>query len=217
MSPVSCFLSPGLGLFLHASAVVIEDRAIMFLGHSTAGKSTMARLLGEVAPVLADDSVYAFRGESGEWRVVDGGFRVQDGGLSEWQASVRQRTQKGSVRVGACFRLQKAAKTRLESLDPWQLARYLMDAAMEIDVQRKGGSSRAPSKNGIHNILHDNKMRKNWFSLVSNMARDVPGGHLYFSRHENSACLAKNIELFCAKPSAGGSILPFFHESGPKS
>ena len=64
-----------LGLFLHASAVVVGGGALLFLGHSTAGKSTIARMLGQIQPVLADDSVYAARGADGWWRVVDGSFR----------------------------------------------------------------------------------------------------------------------------------------------
>ena len=55
-----------IGLFLHASAVVIDGGACLFLGHSTAGKSTIARLLGKDYPVLADDSVYAVRRSPGE-------------------------------------------------------------------------------------------------------------------------------------------------------
>ena len=47
------------GLFLHASSVVVEGVAVLFLGHSTAGKSTIARRLGKAYRVLADGSVYA--------------------------------------------------------------------------------------------------------------------------------------------------------------
>jgi len=172
----------GPGFFLHASSVVIEDRALLFLGHSTAGKSTIARLLGEVAPVLADDSVHAFCGENGEWRVVDGGFRFADGGLSEWRASVRGRIRQGGVRLGTCLRLHKASETRLEPITPWQLARYLMDAAMEIDLQRKWG--RAAGKKGAttSDWADSIALRMRWFGQAAEIARSLPGWHLWFSK-----------------------------------
>ena len=46
-----------LGLFLHASAVVVAGGAVLFLGHSTAGKSTIARILGQSFSILADEAV----------------------------------------------------------------------------------------------------------------------------------------------------------------
>jgi hypothetical protein len=45
-------------LVLHASAVLIDGRAVLFAGRAGAGKSTMAALLAkDGAPVLADDGV----------------------------------------------------------------------------------------------------------------------------------------------------------------
>jgi hypothetical protein len=171
--------------------VVVEGGALLFLGHSTAGKSTIARLLGEVAPVLADDSVYAFRGEDGEWRVVEGGFRFGDGSVSGWQASIQQRIAEGGLRLGGCFRLHKAAKTGLKMVSPWQTARYLMDAAMEIDVQRKGGLHEKSRKIKGSNILHDNKMREKWFQMAADIARKTIGCDFHANLHENTNNLKK--------------------------
>lgn len=59
------------GLLVHASAVVHEGRASVFLGHSGAGKTTTARRLGrEGAEVVAED-LLILRGADGELAVVE--------------------------------------------------------------------------------------------------------------------------------------------------
>ncbi len=45
------------GLILHASAVMLNKKVIVFLGQSGAGKSTIAKILGEEGTLLADDSI----------------------------------------------------------------------------------------------------------------------------------------------------------------
>jgi len=55
-----------LGLLIHASAVRIDDRAVMFCGPSDAGKSTMALLWASAgATIIADDRVAIRRSEAG--------------------------------------------------------------------------------------------------------------------------------------------------------
>ena len=173
-----------LGLFLHASAVVAADGAVLFLGHSTAGKSTIARKLGVELPVLADDSVFAGQDAAGVWRVVDGGFRFDRGwGLDEWQADVRRRFLEGrGLPVRKCFRIHQASAVRMEPMPPWELGKHLMDAAMEIDVQRKFGkmSSGKPSELAAwHEIMSP---RRRWFQQVAELARICPGWHLWFAK-----------------------------------
>ena len=171
------------GLFLHASAVVVEDRALLFLGHSTAGKSTLARLLGRRLPVLADDAVFALRGAAADWRVVDGGFRFGRDELPGWEADVRRRAAGESFRVGGCFRIHKAAALRAEPMEPLEAARHLMDAAMEIDVQRKFGRLRAGETAGAAGALAEmRRMRRKWFGWVAEIARACPGWNLWFPK-----------------------------------
>lgn len=172
------------GLFLHASAVVAEGGACLFLGHSTAGKSTIAGKLGSIYPVLADDSVFAAPAAAGDWRVVDGGFRFGRGwGLDEWQAAVRRQFQEGQgVPVRKCFRIHQAAAMRMEPMPPVELGKHLMDAAMEIDVQRKFGkqSSGNPSERlAWHQI---SVQRRRWFHQAADLARTCPGWHLWFAK-----------------------------------
>ena len=171
------------GLFLHASAVVVEDRALLFLGHSTAGKSTLARLLGRRLPVLADDAVFALRGSEGDWRVVDGGFRFGRDELPGWEEDVRRRGAGESFRVGGCFRIHKATVLRAEPMEPLEAARHLMDAAMEIDVQRKFGRLRAGEAAGAAGALAEmRRMRRKWFGWVAEIARACPGWNLWFPK-----------------------------------
>ena len=172
------------GLFLHASAVAVPDGAVLFLGHSTAGKSTIARKLGSVLPMLADDSVFAGPDAAGVWRVVDGGFRFGRGwGLEEWLADVRRQLQEGrGVPVRKCFRIHQAAVAQTEPMPPIELGRHLMDAAMEIDVQRKFGkkSSGNPAEQPAwHEIT---AQRRRWFHQVAELARRCPGWHLWFAK-----------------------------------
>lgn len=168
------------GLFLHASAVVVNREALLFLGHSTAGKSTIARLLGEVYPSLADDIVFASRGSDGRWGVVDGGFRFGEGAHAEWQERIRSQIDKNSVPLRGCLRIHKAMETRIAPLDPVELARHLMDAVMEVDLQRKGIGVSDPTQS-LQEIHHGIlEARKMWFSQVAAMARQVRGWHLWF-------------------------------------
>jgi len=157
---------------------------VLFLGHSTAGKSTLARKMGEQVPVLADDSVYAARDAEGLWRVVDGGFRFDQGwGMAEWMTDVRRHFQEGrGVPVRKCFRIHQAPAVRIEPMPPVQLGKHLMDAAMEIDVQRKFGRIAAdrPSERNVWQEVV--QQRRLWFRLTAELARSCPGGHLWFAK-----------------------------------
>ena len=182
------------GLFLHASSVIIDGGAVLFLGHSTAGKSTIARLLGAAYPVLADDAVFVSRRPEGRWGVVDGGFRFGEGDFADWHERIRRQIDQNSVPLRGCLRIHKAPELRMGPMDPAELARHLMDAAMEIDLQRKygrisGSSEMEPS--AWDEVL---QMRRHWFSLVAEIARTCPGRHLWFSRSSKIAELSAMLE-----------------------
>ena len=179
--------SSDIGLFLHASSVVVAGEAWLFLGHSTAGKSTLARLLAESAQVLADDSVFATRAAEGFWQVVDGSFRFGRDEVPGWEAEIRRRAAQGSVRVGGCFRIHKAAETRAEPMPPLETARHLMDAAMEIDRQRKFGRPREGEGGASTARTVTEQMRRQWFRQVAEIARTCPGWNLWFSKDANGA------------------------------
>lgn len=189
-----------LGVFLHASAVVVGEGALLFLGHSTAGKSTIARLLANSFPVLADDAVYASQGPDGLWRVVDGSFRFGRDTVRGWAEEIRRRAAgAGSVRLRGCLRIHKAETVRVESLAPVELARYLMDAAMEIDQQRKFGratSNGSPTGGGTEAVR---QVRRQWFQRVGAIARGHPGWHLWFSKDSEASGLGEIISRLAAE------------------
>ena len=185
------------GLFLHASAVVVDGGALLFLGHSTAGKSTIARLLGKVHPVLADDSVYVARGPDGNWRGVDGSFRFGRDELPGWQEEVRRRAEgAGAVPLRGCFRIHKAAAARMEPRAPLELTRCLMDAAMEVDLQRKFGRPQEGGGAAAGSISFVRQMRRQWFRWVADIARACPGGNLWFSRDSGGVELGGMLSAF---------------------
>ena len=182
MSTVSCLLPPETGLFLHASSVVVDGGAVLFLGHSTAGKSTIARLTGTVHPVLADDSVFVSRGADGAWRVVDGSFRFGRDDLGDFQEKIRRRAAgAGAVPLRGCLRIHQSDAVKMEPLAPLELARCLMDAALEIDLQRKGSRSHDPTPSLQERHCRILEARKTWFRQVAAIARQVRGWHLWFS------------------------------------
>ena len=187
-----------LGLFLHASSVVVEGGALLFLGHSTAGKSTIAQMLGAAYPVLADDSVFVSRRPDGRWGVVDGGIRFGEGDFADWQKRIRRQIDQNSVPLRGCLRIHKASEVRMGPMDPVELARYLMDAAMEIDVQRKYG--RCSGLSEMEPVVWEEvlQMRRRWFGLAAEIARTCPGQHFWFSKSsqlpELSAMLEKRLK-----------------------
>lgn len=183
LSPPAPPVPAGAGLFLHASSVIMEGEALLFLGHSTAGKSTIARKLGEKFPVLADDAVFVSRGAGGAWRVVDGSFRFGRDDLADFQEKIRRRADgTAAVPLRSCFRIHKAAATRIEPLASVELARMLMDAVLEIDLQRKWGRSSKEKKLGRGTTEAVRQMRREWFRQVADIARTCPGWHLWFAK-----------------------------------
>lgn len=96
------------GLFLHASAVVLDGKAYLFSGHSGAGKSTHTRLwqeiFGQDARVINDDKP-ALRRVDGRWIAYGTPWCGKDGINLNEQAPL----------AGICF-LKKAPKNEIRRL-----------------------------------------------------------------------------------------------------
>lgn len=65
---VSQLLADRQGCYLHSSAVILNGKGLMFVGHSEAGKSTISLMLKEHAELLCDDRNIV-RAEAGGFRV----------------------------------------------------------------------------------------------------------------------------------------------------
>jgi serine kinase of HPr protein (carbohydrate metabolism regulator) len=171
------------GLFLHASSVVVGGGALLFLGHSGAGKSTIASLLGTTHPILADDSVFASSDPSGIWRVRDGKFSLDESIIHSWEEAVRRRSADGpAIPVLGCLRIHKARHVKVARLAPVETARYLMAAVMEVDLQGKLNRLQKRAEHEKYKVARVRKMRLHWFCLASELARLYPGWHLWFPK-----------------------------------
>ena len=146
-------------LALHASAVYVDNKAMIFLGPSGTGKSTICDLLSAHAQTLALDAVYLVSHADGGWAVVKGDGRAHGRSLSLDQATALY-----SVPLRMIFRLYQAPAPRLEPLDRLEVGRYLTDAFFEIVRQRE----------------YDFETKRCAFSSLSAIARTVPGYEFYF-------------------------------------
>jgi hypothetical protein len=63
------YLTRGQGILLHSCGIEIDGRGILFVGHSGAGKSTMARLWkdGGNVPILSDDRIIVRKRDGVFW------------------------------------------------------------------------------------------------------------------------------------------------------
>jgi energy-coupling factor transporter ATP-binding protein EcfA2 len=168
-------------LALHASAVEMDGKALLFLGPSGTGKSTMQRLLQSVARPLADDRIYLHKRRRQAWHVTDAGERLLYGPLSE--------NEVGNLHgppLRAIFRLHKAREPHVEPLDHLQTCRYLMEAFFEIPWQQE----------------YTAMMKRTAFSSLAAIARRVEGYYLYFERSP------RMIDVLLGCPEAPTSPIP---------
>ena len=106
------------GMFLHSSVVVMEGKAYLFSGHSTAGKSTHTRLwqqvFGPAARVINDDKP-ALRRIDGVWYAYGTPWCGKDGINLNERAPV----------AGVCF-MKKAAENRIRRLNSLEAMQKIM-------------------------------------------------------------------------------------------
>ena len=155
---------PGDGIFLHASSVNINGKALVFLGHSSSGKSTIAQLLSEVFPVISDDKIYIYKKRE-KWELKSGD---EINKFSEFQGKLRISTD--TLPILSFMRIFKAHENKIEEIESLVLCRYLTDAVFEVDNQRR---------------VPDIKRRKEWFKVVADIARKFEGRHFFFKKESN--------------------------------
>ena len=98
------------GFYIHASTVVLDGRAYLFSGHSTAGKSTHTRLWQQVfgpAAVVINDDKPALRRIGGVWHAYGTPWCGKDGINCNASAPV----------AGICF-MKKADRNAIRRLTP---------------------------------------------------------------------------------------------------
>jgi hypothetical protein len=145
---------------IHASAVYNDDGALVFLGPTGTGKSTVCRLLSAEARVLADDKVYLVPLADGAWGVADATSRSFYGPLSGEEVAALEIQP-----LQALFRLHQAPQSRLERSDALAACRDLVNAFLELYW---------------HRDLEVTGMEGAYRSLAR-VSRRVAAYHLYFA------------------------------------
>jgi energy-coupling factor transporter ATP-binding protein EcfA2 len=138
------------GFLLHAVAVLAPQGAILLLGHSGAGKTTLGRLLNEYYPIIADDIVFVAQHKiDKQWYIADAKSSRPDDRYNFFPLSLAIRTFQSPV-------------AQINRISERELCRYLLDAAYEAG--------------GRWNPTTD--AQKNWFADVALIARSYQGWKL---------------------------------------
>ncbi len=160
------------GMYLHAVAVSGPKGAILLLGHSSSGKTTLGSLVSRDFPVLGDDWLFVFPDRNGEWMVADG-KRLNIRPETCNPGMLDELCHKGIARpVHSLIRIFAAEKTELKSISSLKTCEYIMNAVFEIPMQ------------SMNTCLHT---RRQWFQSAADMARKYRGWRLQFSLNEERA------------------------------
>lgn len=153
------------GLMLHASALMIEGTAALFVGRSGSGKSTLVKLAGEER-ALADDCVLLR--EEGE------GFLVCDTPFNQVLPKGKG-TVAADAAAGLGLFLEQSAGVRVEQVSP-------------------GGASAHILANHIHFFRHFPKSAaKEAFRRTAKLAAALPFYRLYFTKDESFMDVLKGL------------------------
>ncbi len=156
-----------LGIVLiHGSAVTMDQRALVFLGPSGTGKTTISKLLMPTATVIGDDRLYLIPRGCG-WEVADATTRAREGALTKEEACTL-----AGIPLGAVFRLFQAAKPHIIPLSTRQTCYYLTKAFYELHYW---------------SCRLDAQAQANAFSHLADIARRTPGFELYFEKSTEAA------------------------------
>lgn len=93
------------GCYLHSAGVVLDNNGFLFVGHSGAGKSTMAIMLKDKAEILCDDRMIVRR-----WKE---GFRIH----GTWSHGDMPEVSANSAPLKAFLFLEKGNENRLIQID----------------------------------------------------------------------------------------------------
>lgn len=160
-------------VLLHASSVSINGRALVFLGHSNSGKSTISRLLSREYPIIADDKVRLRKNKTGEWLAGNADskniLQIDDG---------VPRVSSQEFPLSAFIRIYKSDATACRPISPRTTCGYLLDAVFEVAGQRSE---------------EDPAIVKKWFELLADVSKKIDGWHLTFKNDTSIVSLVKRV------------------------
>lgn len=108
------------GCYLHSCGVDMNGRGFLFCGHSSAGKSTMARMLKKKAEILCDDRIIVRRRPEG--------FRI----YGTWSHGDVADISALSAPLSAIFFLRKSSKNEIERItDTKTVTRHLLEVLIK--------------------------------------------------------------------------------------
>jgi energy-coupling factor transporter ATP-binding protein EcfA2 len=150
------------GIYLHASSVNINGNVLLFLGHSSSGKSTISRLLSKRYPIIADDKVWIYQTKNCKWLVRDGNIRLNSNGKN-----LKSSDSYKKYPLFAILRIHKSDIIKIQRISAKTTCRHLIDAVFEVDIQRN---------------QKDLMVRKEWFKLVADISKKNEGWDLTFKK-----------------------------------
>ena len=163
IDPIKKFFSANPDcVFLHASSISISGKALLFLGHSNAGKSTISGILSRQFHKIADDKVLIYRKKNWMVRGVKG-----DRFLRENSGDDIDSTEYPVIAVARIF---QDKETRFISISQKEACRHIMDAVFENDFQ---------------NNYEDLSQIKKWFKIAANLSHNTKGYRLTFPKCES--------------------------------
>lgn len=148
-------------VLIHGAAVVMEGCALIFLGPSGTGKSTISKILEPSAPVIGDDRLYLVPKDH-NWYVADATIRSWKGALKEKEAR-----DLISVPLGAVFRLFQSPRPQIARVDARRTCCYLSLAFYELRSWAR---------------YLDIQDQKAIFYNIADISRKTPGFDLHFQR-----------------------------------
>ncbi len=159
---------PNLPILLHAAAVKTPHGALLFLGPSKAGKTTICNLLASKFEPIADDTVYALRAGEGRWLAA-----------SKVALLTAQKHHSGSdipadigSRILATMRIYKDCFVAVEPIGPKEHCFNLINAVVEAI----GHSANCTS----FELLRQ-------FRIVACMAKEIQGLSLKFIKGNDTS------------------------------
>jgi len=151
------------GFYLHASSVEISGKALIFLGHSTAGKSTIAGILSKKYPIISDDKIFVSK-KKNIWMIKNGDDVSFSSGEKNFSFSTNV-----SFPILSFVRIFKSNSNKISEIGQSLLCKYIIDAVFEVNNQRN---------------IEDINVRKKWFSLSAELSRENSGWNFDFIKND---------------------------------
>ncbi len=157
------------GILLHSAAVKTDKGALLFLGHSKAGKSTICSLLSERYETIGDDMVHVeYRRDLG-W--VAGPLVSYMDQRDAARGKARAQGAMTVTPIYAIMRIYQNPHVGATPIPQSKLCFHLTNAIVEGVGQ---------------SVSHSVFSALRWFKVVAKMGKEIPGWHLQFPKNHET-------------------------------